>query len=192
MNSGKQPVIAIFASGNGSNFDALIAAKLPMRVGCLICDQADAPVIQRAQGHHIPVQLVNPRDYATKAEMEKAILAGLSARHVTAILLAGYMRIIGPTLLAAFPRRIVNIHPALLPSFPGRHGIEDAYRAGVTKTGVTIHFIDAGVDTGPVIAQQAVAVLPTDTVEQLANRIHSVEHTLYPQTIRQLIEEGVL
>ncbi|CAM3140831.1 phosphoribosylglycinamide formyltransferase [Lactiplantibacillus plajomi] len=188
--------IAIFASGNGTNFVALHAAiverQLPVNVGLLVCDQPAAPVIQKAQALGVPVLIVNFRDYANKAAAEAIILTALQAHHVDAVLLAGYMRIIGPTLLAAYPHKIINIHPALLPHFPGRHGIEDAFAAGVKTTGVTIHFIDAGIDTGQIIDQREVPVLPGDTVDQLATRIHACEHQFYPDVLQSLINKGAI
>ncbi|WP_275527742.1 formyltransferase family protein, partial [Oenococcus oeni] len=107
------------------------------------------------------------------------------------ILLAGFMRVIGPDLLLAFPNRIINIHPALLPSFPGRHGIEDAFEYGVKVTGVTIHYVDNGVDSGEIIAQAPVRIKESDNLESLEKRIHRLEYRLYPQTLRQLIKKGV-
>lgn len=188
--------IAIFASGNGTNFVALHAAiverQLPVNVGLLVCDQPAAPVIQKAQALGVPVLIVNFRDYANKAAAEAIILTALQAHHVDAVLLAGYMRIIGPTLLAAYPHKIINIHPALLPHFPGRHGIEDAFAAGVKTTGVTIHFVDAGIDTGQIIDQREVPVLPGDTVDQLATRIHACEHQFYPDVLQSLINKGAI
>lgn len=184
--------IAIFASGNGTNFEALVNADLPAKICVLVCDQPDVPVIQRAKNHQIPVILSLPKKGVNKASREQALLQNLAPYHITGLVLAGYMRIVGPTLLNAFPRRIINIHPALLPSFPGRHGIEDAYDAGVKVTGVTIHYVDGGVDTGEIIAQEAVSRTDQDTLATLEAKIHAVEHQLYPQTVRQLIEKGVL
>ena len=187
-----EPRIAVFASGKGTNFEALINADLPAKICVLVCDHADVPVIQRAKRHHVPVIFSLPKKGVSKATREQALLQDLAPYQVTDLVLAGYMRIVGSTLLSAFPRRIVNIHPALLPSFPGRHGIEDAYQAGVKVTGVTIHYVDDGVDTGEVIAQEAVYRSEEDTLATLAAKIHQVEHQLYPKTVRQLIEKGVL
>lgn len=188
--------IAIFASGNGTNFvalqQAIIARQLPVELGLLVCDQPEAPVITKAQAVNVPVLIVNFKDYANKAAAEAIILTALQAHQINAVLLAGYMRIIGATLLTAYPHRIVNIHPALLPHFPGRHGIEDAFAAGVTETGVTIHFIDAGIDTGQIIAQRSVPVLPDDTLATLATRIHDCEHQFYPDVLQELINKGAI
>lgn len=183
--------IAIFASGNGTNFEALVAADLPAEICVLVCDSADAPVIQRAQKHQVPVILSLPERGVSKRQREQQLLTDLAPYHVNLLVLAGYMRIVGETLLTAFPRRIINIHPALLPSFPGRHGIEDAFNAGVKVTGVTIHYVDSGVDSGEIIAQEAVTRTADDTLDSLEQKIHAVEHQLYPATVRHLIEKGV-
>ncbi|MFC6182312.1 phosphoribosylglycinamide formyltransferase [Lactiplantibacillus daowaiensis] len=188
--------LAVFASGNGTNFialhDAIKTRPIPATIALLICDQPKAPVIQKAQALNVPVLIVDFHDYANKAAAEQIILTALQKAQVDAILLAGYMRIIGPTLLNAYPHRILNIHPALLPHFPGRHGIEDAFAAGVTETGVTIHYIDAGIDTGQIIGQRPVAVKPDDTLTSLATRIHTVEHQFYPDVLQSLINEGAI
>ncbi|MFD1421131.1 phosphoribosylglycinamide formyltransferase [Lactiplantibacillus songbeiensis] len=188
--------LAVFASGNGTNFTALQQAiatrSLPAKIVLLVCDHEDAPVLKRAQAVNIPVLVVNFKHYANKAAAEAIILTALQAHQVEVVLLAGYMRIIGPTLLAAYPHHIINLHPALLPKFPGRHGIEDAFAAGVTETGVTIHYIDAGIDTGQIIAQRTVPVEAADTVETLATRIHQVEHQFYPDVLQSLINEGAI
>ncbi|AYM02926.1 phosphoribosylglycinamide formyltransferase [Levilactobacillus yiduensis] len=185
--------LAVFASGNGTNFTALWQAiqdrQLPASIVLLVCDHADAPVLQRAAAVQVPVFCVDFKAYPDKASAETAILTQLRAAQVTAILLAGYMRLIGPTLLAAYPHHIVNLHPALLPHFPGRHSIVDALAAGATTTGVTIHFVDAGIDTGQVIDQRTVAILPTDTYDTLAPRIHAVEHQFYADTLQQLLAQ---
>lgn len=188
--------LAVFASGNGTNFTALQQAiatrSIPAEIVLLVCDHEDAPVLKRAQAVNIPVLVVNFKHYANKAAAEAIMLTALQAHQVEAVLLAGYMRIIGPTLLAAYPHHIINLHPALLPKFPGRHGIEDAFAAGVTETGVTIHYIDAGIDTGQIIAQRTVPVEAADTVETLATRIHQVEHQFYPDVLQSLINEGAI
>jgi len=183
--------IAVFASVTGTNFSALQSAivqrKIPAEIVLLVCDQADAPVIKRAEAVGVPVLVINYQDFATKAAAETVILTSLHAHQVAAILLAGYMRIVGKTLLMAYPHRIINLHPALLPKFPGRQGIADAFTAGVSETGVTVHFIDAGIDTGQVIRQQRVSVSANDTLASLTERIHQVEHELYPDVLAELI-----
>jgi len=188
--------IAVFASGNGTNFVAIQQAitdrQLPVTIALLVCDQAQAPVIAKAQAVNIPVLVVDFHDYANKAAAEAIILTALQRQQVDALLLAGYMRIIGPTLLTAYPHKIINIHPALLPHFPGRHGIEDAFKAGVSETGVTIHYVDAGIDTGQIIEQRIVPILPTDDLATLETRIHQCEHQFYPDVLQTLINEGAI
>lgn len=185
--------LAVFASGNGSNFQALAEAasegQLQAQIALLFCDQPAAFALQRAEAFKIPTLTLSPKDFATKQLFETQLIKELAAANIDLIILAGYMRIIGPTMLAAYPNKIINIHPALLPAFPGAHGIEDAFAAGVSETGVTIHYVDSGVDTGPIIAQQAVSIAAEDTLETLATKIHQVEHELYPKTVQLLIEK---
>ncbi|USS91452.1 phosphoribosylglycinamide formyltransferase [Fructobacillus americanaquae] len=187
--------LAVFASGTGTNFSALQEAivnqDLPAEIVLVVVDHQDAPVIQRAAKWAIPVFKVRYPSYENKAAAEQAIVAELQEHQVDGILLAGYMRILTETLLCAFPQKIVNLHPALLPKFPGRHSILDAYEAGVGETGVTVHFIDNGIDTGPAIAQQAVPRMPEDSLTDLTERIHAVEHELYPAVLADLLEKGV-
>ncbi|WP_217587880.1 phosphoribosylglycinamide formyltransferase [Lentibacillus saliphilus] len=179
---------AVFASGTGSNFKAIVESpSLACDIALLVCDQPTAPVIDLARQHGVPVLLVDPRDYPSKAAFETVILQKLADDHVDWIFLAGYMRLIGPVLLNEWEGRIINIHPSLLPAFPGKDGIGDAFRAGVTETGVTIHYVDQGVDTGAIIAQEAVQIFPDDTQDTLKKRIQAVEHRLYPKVIHQLV-----
>ncbi|SYW07432.1 phosphoribosylglycinamide formyltransferase [Oenococcus oeni] len=187
--------LAVFASGNGTNFTALVnyvKKQLPnVEIVRLIVDHKNAFVIQRAKKLEIPSTYIDYRKFKDKAAAETEIIGRLKEDQVSGILLAGFMRIIGPDLLLAFPNRIINIHPALLPSFPGRHGIEDAFEYGVKVTGVTIHYVDNGVDSGEIIAQAPVRIKESDNLESLEKRIHRLEHRLYPQTLRQLIKKGV-
>ncbi|MDH5105199.1 phosphoribosylglycinamide formyltransferase [Lentilactobacillus diolivorans] len=186
--------IAIFASGEGTNFTALVdsfkAKQLPLNVKLLVCDHQNVHVLQRAQRQAIPTFVINFKDYPDRAAAEKVIAQQLAAANIDFILLAGYMRIIGPTLLAKYEGKIINIHPALLPKFPGRHGIEDAYEAGVDTTGVTIHWVDSGIDSGKVIAQREVPIRKDDQLTDLEQRIHATEHKLYPEVVEQLLERG--
>ncbi|MHC9532639.1 phosphoribosylglycinamide formyltransferase [Dellaglioa sp. L3N] len=183
--------IAIFASGTGSNFEAIAddqalkAAGLEIEI--LVCDRPNAAVIEKAQRRGIPTFIIRPKDFENRSHYEQAIVNALAKFQIDLILLAGYMRVITTTLLSEYPMKIINIHPALLPLFPGIHGIDDAYNAGVKETGVTIHYIDEGVDTGPIIAQQSVPILSNETLEQLEAKIHEVEHQLYPNVILNLL-----
>ncbi|USS86245.1 phosphoribosylglycinamide formyltransferase [Fructilactobacillus cliffordii] len=188
--------LAIMASGNGTNLSAIVdwfqRVSVAAQIVRVIVDQPQAPVIQRAEHAGLPVTVVDYHDYPKKADAEAVILRQLAADHVDAVVLAGFMRILSPQFVARYPRHIVNLHPALLPSFPGRHGIEDAYQYGVKITGVTVHFVNDGVDSGEIIAQSPVAVYADDTVASLATRIHETEHQLYPKTLIELINQGEL
>ncbi|MEW5323178.1 phosphoribosylglycinamide formyltransferase [Geobacillus thermoleovorans] len=185
--------LAVFASGSGTNFQAIVdAAKrgdLPAEIALLVCDRPEAKVIERAARENVPTFVFSPKDYPSKAAFEGEILRELKERRIDWIALAGYMRLIGPTLLSAYEGKIVNIHPSLLPAFPGKDAIGQAYRAGVCETGVTVHYVDEGMDTGPVIAQRAVPVVPGEPIEALEERIHQVEHELYPVVLRMLLTE---
>lgn len=178
---------AVFASGTGSNFQAMMEADLACDVVLLVCDKPGAAVLDRAARRDVPTFVFDPKSFASRANYEAEIIEKLQEVGVTWIFLAGYMRIAGTTLLQAFEGKIINIHPSLLPRFPGKDAIEQAYHAGVEKTGVTVHYIDEGIDTGPIIATESVEIFPSDTIETLQTRIQSVEHYLYPQVINQLI-----
>ncbi|WP_373895310.1 phosphoribosylglycinamide formyltransferase [Virgibacillus natechei] len=184
MSKGKA---AVFASGTGSNFQAMMEADLACDVVLLVCDKPGAAVLDRAAERGVPTFVFDPKAFTSKAEYETKIIEKLHETSVTWIFLAGYMRIAGTTLLQAFVGKIINIHPSLLPAFPGKDAIEQAYYKGVEKTGVTVHYIDEGIDTGPIIAQESVDIFPNDTVEELRARLQQLEHKLYPQVINQLI-----
>ncbi|API91434.1 phosphoribosylglycinamide formyltransferase [Virgibacillus pantothenticus] len=185
---------AVFASGTGSNFQAMLEERdLACEIVLLVCDRPGAAVIEKAKQNRIPVYTFEPKRYATKEAYEKEILTVLQQAGISWIFLAGYMRIIGPCLLHAYQGKIVNIHPSLLPAFPGKDAIKQAFNTRAEKTGVTVHFIDEGIDTGPIIAQQVVDIYPSDTIDLLTKRIQKVEHQLYPSVIKQLIQnEGDL
>ena len=184
--------IAIFASGNGSNFEAVAAAairgEIAANVSLLVCDKPGAKVIERAARLGIPTFVLNPQGFANRAEHEKQILAALKDAGVEFIVLAGYMRIIGEMLLWAYGGRIVNIHPSMLPDFPGMDAIAKAFESGASHTGVTVHYVDEGVDTGPIIAQRQMEILPGDTLESLEERVHRVEHEFYVEVLRNIFE----
>lgn len=184
--------LAIFASGSGTNFQAIVDAvkrgELAAEVALLVCDRPEAKVVERAKKEGIPTFVFRPKEYATKADFEQDILAQLTKHGIAFIALAGYMRLIGPTLLSAYEGRIVNIHPSLLPAFPGKDAIGQAYRYGVKITGVTVHYVDEGMDTGPIIAQRAVPIEEGESLEQLERKIHAIEHELYPEVLKTLLE----
>lgn len=186
--------IAIFASGSGSNFqsifDAVNAGSLRAEICLVVSDKKDAYVLERAQSAGIETFSFIPKEYQSKEEFEAEILANLREHEVEFIVLAGYMRLIGQTLLHEFAGRIVNIHPSLLPAFPGKDAIGQAFAAGVKVTGVTVHYVDEGMDTGPIIAQQAVPVLGEDTRAMLQQRIQAAEHKLYPSVLKEVLEKS--
>ena len=183
--------VAILASGNGSNFEALAhrfqAGLLPGELIFVFSDHHNAYVLERAQRLNVRAFSFEVKEFENKAAYEKALLQLLQEQQIDLIVLAGYMRIIGQTLLSYYSNRILNIHPSLLPSFPGLHGIKDAYEYGVKVTGVTVHLVDDGVDTGPIIAQEPVMILPEDSLESLEEKIHQTEHRLYPKVLRDVL-----
>lgn len=187
--------IAVFASGSGSNFQAIVdavqAGKLDVEVGLLVCDRPGAKVVERAAAAGVETFAFRPKEYASKEAYESEIVRRMQERRIDLVVLAGYMRIISCTLLLPYEGRIVNIHPSLLPSFPGLDAIGQALAHGVKVTGVTVHFVDGGMDTGPIIAQRAVEVAEGDTADSLADKIHPVEHELYPSVIRAIREGKV-
>ncbi|WP_430483375.1 phosphoribosylglycinamide formyltransferase [Rossellomorea marisflavi] len=188
--------IAVFASGSGSNFQSIVdeidSGMLQADVRLLVCDRPGARVTERAEAAGIPVFSFRAKEYESKEAFEGEIVRELRASGVEFIVLAGYMRLIGPTLLEAFDGKIVNIHPSILPAFPGKDAIGQAFDGGVKVTGVTIHYVDAGMDTGEIIAQEAVTVEEDETRESLQRKIQAVEHRLYPATLRDLFRKKVM
>ncbi|MBF4502152.1 phosphoribosylglycinamide formyltransferase [Savagea sp. SN6] len=183
--------LVVFASGSGSNFEALAEAcqkgELEATIELLIVDKEEAYAIERAKKYGIRSIVLLPKTFESKEAYEQAILAELEMIEPNFLILAGYMRLIGDTLLSAYPNQIVNIHPSLLPSFPGKDAIGQAVAHGVKVTGVTVHYVDAGMDTGPIIMQRAVNVVDGD-VEATATAIHQVEHELYKEAIQQIMK----
>lgn len=179
--------MAVFASGRGSNFQALVDAQqsgaLGGEISILVCDKPQAPVVELAKAANVDVFAFQPKEYASKEDYEREIAAELQQRGVELIVLAGYMRLLSPSFVEFYNGRIINIHPSLLPAFPGKDAIGQALAYGVKMTGVTVHFVDGGMDTGPVIAQKAVEIKDGDTVETLAERIHGVEQKLYSEVV---------
>lgn len=180
--------LAVFASGAGSNFAAICDANVPgVEVALLFCDRPKARVLGLAEERGVPTLCFQPSACATRDEYERAIVDMVEEAQIDVIALAGYMRIIHQPLLDAFAGRIINIHPSLLPSFPGKDAIGQAFEAGVDTTGVTVHFVDSGIDTGPIIAQVPVKMCADR--ETLEEAVHSAEHELYPKVIEQLARE---
>ena len=187
--------LGILASGRGSNFQSIIdeinAGKLSAAVSLLITDTPDAYAIERAKKHSIDFLYLNPRDFKSINDFYARIAAELTKRSVELVILAGFMRIVRKPLIDAFPNRIMNIHPALLPAFPGLHSQKQAVEYGARISGCTVHFVDEGMDTGPIIIQAAVPVSPDDTEDSLSERILRLEHKVYPFAIK-LYSEGRL
>jgi len=173
-------VIGVLVSGNGSNLQALIDAGLP--ITAVAANRKDAYALIRAREAGIPAATFGLDCHASREERDLMMATWLEEHEVELIVLAGYMHLLTPPFLRRFPDRIVNVHPSLLPAFPGAHAIADAIAAGVEKTGVTVHLVDEGLDTGPVIRQEAVPVEPRETLEE---RIHAVEHRLLPQVVEE-------
>ena len=176
--------IGILLSGSGTNFQAIadaIADGLPLEIAHVVSSRPDAYGIERAKALGIPVLVLNREIYADPKAADQTIVDTLMASGVEYVVMAGYMRMVTNVMLDAFPNRILNLHPALLPSFKGAHAIQDAFDAGVKVTGVTVHFANEEYDKGPIIAQRAVTVREFDTVESLEERIH--EHEMYPQVL---------
>jgi len=187
--------IGVLASGRGSNFqsiiDAIESGSLKAKIVLLITDNPNAFAIERARKHGIEPLIMMANQYGTRNEYYKAVVQELRIREVGLVVLAGFMRIIGKPLIEAYRDRVMNIHPALLPSFPGLHGQKQAQTYGVRISGCTVHFVDEGMDTGPIIIQAAVPVSFEDTEESLSERILKMEHKIFPEAIR-LFSEGRL
>ena len=189
--------IGVLGSGSGTNCEAILQAcergEIPGQVVLIVSDREDALILQRARQRGIPAEFVGPSRFKTKLEpeLEQQIADKLLAAGVELVVLAGYMRVVKQRLLEAFGGRMINVHPSLLPAFPGLRAWEQALQHGVRITGCTVHFVDAGVDAGPIILQQPVPVFPGDTPETLHQRIQIAEHRVLPEAIR-LFAEGKL
>lgn len=183
--------IAVFASGSGTNFESIVTRSReenwPKSVTLLITDRVGAKVLDRAERLDVAHYFVSPKSFSNKEAYESAILEVLEEKKIEWIILAGYMRLIGPILLGKFKDRIINIHPSLLPAFVGKNAIEQAFDYPVKVSGVTVHFVDEGMDTGPIIAQVPVAIEEDDTLVTYTQKIQAVEHQLYPEVVRQLV-----
>jgi phosphoribosylglycinamide formyltransferase-1 len=194
--AGPEPIrLGVLASGRGSNLQAIIdaieAGRLAARLAAVISDRPDAQALDRARSHGTKAVFVDPKAYPGREAFDRALLQALEEHRVELVCLAGFMRILSPVVIRAFRGRIMNIHPALLPAFPGLHAQRQALEHGVKVAGATVHFVDDGVDTGPIILQAAVPVREDDTEDTLSARILAEEHQLYPSAI-QLFGEGRL
>ncbi|MEE9182225.1 MAG: phosphoribosylglycinamide formyltransferase [candidate division NC10 bacterium] len=185
--------VGVLVSGRGSNLQAIIdtteAGKLDAGVVVVVSDVADAYALERARRHRIPPVFVDPKAHRTREAFDEAMISALTEHQVELVCLAGYMRVLTPGFIHRFRNRIMNIHPALLPSFPGLHVQHKGLQHGVKLSGCTVHFADEGVDTGPIIIQAVVPVFDDDTEETLAARILKYEHQIYPRAIQLYAEE---
>ncbi len=184
--------IAVLVSGRGSNLQAIIDSiesdYLKARIAVVISDVGNAYALERARKHGIEAVFINPQNFVSKELYEEKVLEVLKKHGAELVLLAGYMRILGKTLLSAFKNRMLNIHPALLPAFPGLHAQRQAFDHGVKVAGCTVHFVDETLDGGPIILQRCVEVKEDDTPETLADRILEQEHKIYPEAVKLFVE----
>ncbi len=185
--------LAVFVSGSGTNLENL-AIKLDKnelincKIALVVCDNPAAFALERAKKYKLKTVLIEKKNFRNQDEFEAKILEELKANAIDIIILAGYMRLVGKRLLEAYEWKIINIHPALLPKFPGMHAIRDAWEAGVPETGVTVHFVDQGIDTGPVIFKRKIERDASDTLESLEKKIHQAEYEIYPVAVQVLVD----
>lgn len=193
MSSNNKARLAVLVSGNGTNLEAIIQAAqhpaYPAVVSVVLSDQRDCFALGRARKHGIPAVFIDPKLFPTKEAYDQMLVTTIKEYKIDLVVLAGFMRILSPLFVRSFPNQILNIHPSLLPELPGLNAVKRALDARLPKTGCTIHYIDEGVDTGPVILQEEVPIRPDDTEESLHNRIHAVEHKLYPQAIKLVLSK---
>ena len=188
----KKTRLAVFVSGSGTNLQAIIDAEIwNVEIAVVLSNNPGAYAVERAKKHGIPVEIVDHRNYSLREEFEREIIIRLEPFNVDIIALAGFMRVLSPFFIGSYKNRIINLHPALLPCFPGIHAVKQALDYGVKFTGCTVHFVDEGVDTGPIILQAVVPIHDMYTEDSLLERIHKEEHRIYPEAIR-LISEGKL
>lgn len=188
--------IAVFVSGNGSNLQALIDAEKrgdlsTGKIAIVVSDKPEAFALKRANKAGIKTVILEAKEFASREEYDKRLLEEVKAEGIELVVLAGFMRILSPVFIKEYRGHILNVHPALLPSFKGTHGIKDAFEYGVKTTGVTVHFVEEDLDAGPVILQSSVQIESTDTIESLEEKIHREEHKLYPEAVRLFVEGKV-
>ena len=187
----RKTILGVLVSGRGSNLqailDAINADRLTAKIGVVICDNPEANALRKVAGTGIPTAVIERRNFAAKQEFEEAVIAQLDLHHVELVVLAGFMRILTPGFVAHYAGRLVNIHPSLLPAFPGLHTHQRAIDAGCRFAGVTVHQVTAELDHGPILGQAVVPVLPGDTADTLAARTITQEHILYPRAVAELL-----
>lgn len=186
------PAIAVFCSGQGTNLQAILNAcrrgALPARVAVVVCDNPKAAALRRARAANVPAVLIDPKNYPSREAFDRAAARVVEQYKARLIVLAGFMRILSPWLVRRYAGKLINIHPSLLPAFPGCHAVRDALKKRVRVTGVTVHFVDEKVDHGPILMQGTVPVRKGDTEASLLRRVHRLEHQLYPRAIRQVLD----
>jgi phosphoribosylglycinamide formyltransferase 1 len=183
--------LGILISGRGSNLQAIIDAidhrRLDASIAIVISNRADAAGLDHARAAGIETLVLDHRTYSSREDYDRALVAALNARNVSLVCLAGFMRLLSPVFVDAFPNRILNIHPSLLPKYPGLHPQQQALDDGATESGATVHFVNKELDAGPIVLQEVVPVVPGDTAETLAARILIIEHQLYPRAIAKVL-----
>jgi phosphoribosylglycinamide formyltransferase-1 len=188
--------VAVFVSGSGSNLEALIraerAGRLKAEIALVVCDNPDAFAIARANKYGKPVFLCEPKAFGSREDFEKAVVEVLKKDKIGLVALAGFMRILTPFFVNAFRGRILNVHPSLLPAFPGASAIRDAFQHGAKVTGVTVHFVTEELDGGPIILQRSIKIGPHETLDGLEAKVHSVEHRLYPEAVRLFAKDRLV
>ena len=184
--------IAVFVSGSGTNLQAIIDSvkngTLKAKIALVVSDKEDAYALKRAEDSGIETFVLSSKGFKTREDYDKEVIKELKKKNIGLIVLAGFMRLVSSYFVNEYKNKIINIHPALLPSFKGTHGIKDAFEYGVKKTGVTVHFVDAELDHGPIILQEALKVEESDTLDTLEEKIHKLEHKMYPEAIKLFIE----
>lgn len=187
--------IAVLCSGSGTNLQAIIdsvkSGYIPAKIALVVSDNKDAPALERAKKAGIETLVLDKKNFKTREDFDKEIVKNLKKKDVELVVLAGFMRLISPYFINEYKNRIMNIHPALLPSFKGVHGIKDALDYGAKITGPTVHFVDEELDSGPIILQKVVEIMGDDTEDTLLERVHKAEHKIYPEAIK-LFAEGKL
>lgn len=187
--------VGVLVSGSGTNLQAIMEAaqeaSYPAEVGVVISNVAGVMALTRAEKRKIPTSTIPHKNFASREEFERELMKVLKKANIDLVVLAGFMRILSPFFIQAYPGRLMNIHPSLLPKFPGVDAIRKAWESGEKVTGVTVHFVDEGTDTGPIILQKEIPIQPGESFESLTTRVHEVEHQIYPEAIR-LFAEGRL
>jgi len=184
--------IAVLCSGSGTNLQAMIdgvkSGYIPARIALVVSDNKDAYALERARSSGIETVVIDPKQFREREDFDKEVIGNLRQKDVGLVVLAGFMRLLSPHFIKEYKNKILNIHPALLPSFKGTHGIKDALAYGVKVTGATVHFVDDRLDHGPIVLQRTVEVRDDDTEEALLGRVHKEEHRIYPEAVKLFVE----